>query len=214
MSSHINRGGVFVYPKYILYVFRENDYRGFFIRWLVATSLNVKVIVAVGINKAARGERKIMKLRIQIVSFYFCYSLGFRVVGLLQGNEVLNVFLRMDHTKHKCQYRFPVSVFLPSSVRVRKIAGFRKFTIFSIKWSQCFLQISKKLSDCKTLFYVKKCYSCSTLSPSGGAAGLMVALILKLTFNLPQSSKNQTCTQCLTIFGMKSTIYGKGTFSL
>ena len=54
--------------------------------------MNVKVIVDVGINKAARGERKIMKLRIQIVSFYFCYSLGFRVVGLLQGNEVLNVF--------------------------------------------------------------------------------------------------------------------------
>ena len=110
----------------------------------------------------------------------------------------------MDHTKHKCQYRFPVSFFLTSSVRVRKIAGFRKFTIFSIKWSQCFLQISKKLSDCKTLFYVKKCYSCSTLSPSGAAAGLMVALILKLTFNLPQSSENQSCKRCLTIFEMRS----------
>ena len=66
----------------------------------MATSLNVKVIVAVGINKAARGERKIMKLRIQIVSFYFCYSLGFRVVGLLQGNEVLNVF---ENGSHKTQ---------------------------------------------------------------------------------------------------------------
>ena len=120
----------------------------------------------------------------------------------------------MDHTKHKCQYRFPVSFFLTSSVRVRKIAGFRKFTIFSIKWSQCFLQISKKLSDCKTLFYVKKCYSCSTLSPSGAAAGLMVALILKLTFNLPQSSENQSCKRCLTIFKNEESIHGKGTFSL